>query len=55
MSLFGMTMQLFALGFLLSGVLAEATSNEFALVVGGLGVTVPPIIAFAISAELRRA
>jgi MFS family permease len=55
MSLFGMTMQLFALGFLLSGVLAEATSNEFALVVGGVGVAVPPIMAFIMSSELRRA
>ncbi|MBT3942631.1 MAG: MFS transporter [Chloroflexi bacterium] len=55
MSLFGMTMQLFALGFLLSGVLAEATSNELALVVGGIGVAIPPIFAFATSSELRRA
>lgn len=55
MSLFGMTMQLFALGFLLSGVLAEATSNELALVVGGIGVGIPPLVAFATSSGLRRA
>ena len=55
MSLFGITMQLFAVGFLLGGVLAEATSNEFALVVGGIGVAIPPIFAYTVSKELRRA
>ncbi|HJM53397.1 MAG TPA: MFS transporter [Dehalococcoidia bacterium] len=53
MSLFGISMQLFALGFLFSGLIAEATSNEFALVVGGVGVAVPPLMAYMFSAELR--
>lgn len=55
MSLFGITMQLFAVGFLLSGLLAQATSNEVALVVGGIGVAIPPIAAYLASDELRRA
>jgi MFS family permease len=54
MSLFGVSMQLFSLGFLFSGVIAQATSNELALVIGGVGVAVPPLLAYAISAELRR-
>ncbi|MDP5877340.1 MAG: MFS transporter [Dehalococcoidia bacterium] len=53
MSLFGISMQLFALGFLFSGLIAEATSNELALVVGGVGVAVPPLMAYMFSAELR--
>lgn len=55
MSLFGITMQLFSVGFLISGLLAEATSNEVALIVGGIGVAIPPIIAYLASDELRRA
>ncbi|MDA1258065.1 MAG: MFS transporter [Chloroflexi bacterium] len=54
MSLFGITMQLFAVGFLLGGVIAEATSNEIALIVGGSGMAIPPLIAYVISDEIRR-
>jgi len=53
MALFGMTMQLFPLGFLLGGVLAAMTSNELALVVGGLGTAIPPALAYATSRTLR--
>jgi len=54
MSLFGISMQLFSLGFLFSGVIAQAMSNEIALVIGGIGAAVPPLFAYAISAQLRR-
>ena len=54
MSLFGVTMQLFPVGFLFGGVLASLTSNETALVVGGIGVAAPPIVAYLLSRELRR-
>jgi MFS family permease len=54
MSLFGISMQLFSLGFLFSGVIAQASSNEIALVIGGVGAAVPPLLAYATSAELRR-
>jgi MFS family permease len=54
MSLFGITMQLFALGFLFGGVIAQATSNEVALVVGGIGTAIPPVGAYLFSGELRR-
>ena len=55
MGLFGMSMQLFPLGFLFGGVLAAATSNEVALVVGGLGTAIPPVFAYLASATLREA
>lgn len=54
MSLFGISMQLFSLGFLFSGVIAQALSNEIALLIGGIGAAVPPLLAYATSAELRR-
>jgi len=54
MSLFGITMQLFALGFLFGGVIAQATSNEVALIVGGVGTAIPPVGAYLFSGELRR-
>ena len=54
MSLFGISMQLFSLGFLFGGVIAQVTSNEIALLIGGVGSGVPPLLAYATSAELRR-
>ena len=55
MSLFGITMQLFPVGFLIGGVLASVVSNEFALIVGGIGVGIPPILTYGLSREFRNA
>lgn len=51
--MFGMTMSLFPLGFMLGGVLAAVASNELALVVGGLGTAISPALVYATSRTLR--
>ncbi len=53
-SLLATTMQLFPLGWLIGGVLAERIGNQPTLIIGGLCFMTATLVAYASSAELRR-